>query len=139
MSEAMPGTDLRLRLNQMVLPEDFDVAELDSIAQRLDKAGIRAEADVAPGSGPRDIDITQSLFVLQFFTQHGADLALGVASGAFWDAIKLVAKRLHRADPRPGAVTIGVQYADGDILTVDLSDPAQVRQVLRELRGTASS
>jgi hypothetical protein len=135
----MSGTDLKVRLNQMILPDDFDAAELDGIAQRVGGSDIRVEADVTPGSEPRDIDITQSLFVLQFFTQHATDLALGVASGAFWDAIKYVANRLRLTGDRPGAVTIGMQYADGDILTVNLNDSKQVRQVLRELRGTASS
>lgn len=136
----MATPDVRVWLNQMVLPDDFNVDELGDIAQRLDQTGIRAEAAVAPGSEARDIDaVTQAMFVLQFFTNHGTDLAIGVASGAFWDAIKAVAKRLRGAgqDRRGGGARIGVQYSNGDVVTVDLDDASDVQQVLRELRAAA--
>ena len=139
MSETTAAPDVKIQLNQMVLPEDFDVDELGLIARRVAETGVQAAADVAPGSAPRDIEaITQSLFVLQFFTAHGADIAVGVTASAFWDAIKSVAKRLRGAHPAGGA-TIGVQYANGNVVTVELDDASQIQQVLHELRAAASS
>ena len=98
--------DVVLILTQFELPPGFGAADLEELRREVSAGPLRTGIDVEPGSDERDpFTAAAVLFVIHFVSQHGMDIALGVAEGAFWDGIKKTFGRLrkHKAADAPAA------------------------------------
>lgn len=136
MTAPAPDSDVSIGLNQLELPEDFDESDLAALRAELNSSGLRADVVVEPTSAPRDFIIVPALIAIHFLSAHGVDMVLGVAEGAFWDAIKAAAGRLRRgqtagAPPEPARVTL--RYQDGPTVEIDVTSTEQLRQVLKDI------
>jgi hypothetical protein len=130
----MTAPDITVRVNQLLLPADFEPAELHEIAQELDFSGVRTEVVVDMTSEPRDFVVVPTLLVIRFLSKHAVDMALGVGEGAFWDGVKSAWHRLGRGkDPAAHRARACVQYKDGPTVEVDVENTHQLRRVLKDL------
>jgi hypothetical protein len=137
-AQAMPEPaqpDVTVAINQLELPDSFGPGDLVAIQQELNAGELRTEVSVDPASAPRDLVVVPALLIIHFLSQHGLDIALGVAEGAFWDGIKSALQRLRPGKKdSPAQTRVRVKYPDGQTVEVDVSSTEQLREVLRELR-----
>jgi len=140
-STAAQAADVRIVLNQLELPDDFEEADLEELrgqVSALDDAV--AEVVVEPGAAPRDPLVLATLFVIHFLSAHGAEIAMGVAEGAIWDGIKAAFRRLRRRDKGAAELTrVGVAYPDGTTLFVEVHSDEELERAIKALRPAAGA
>jgi hypothetical protein len=127
--------DVVLILTQLELPADFGQADLDELRDEVSAGPVVAGIEVEPGSEERDpFTAAAVIFVIHFLSQHGMDIVLGVAEGAFWDGIKSTFSRLrrHKAAEAPAA-RVGVTFPDGRTMYVEASTPDELVEIVRKL------
>lgn len=135
-----PVADVRLVLNQLELPDDFEDSDLEEVRAGTSAPEARTEVVVAPEGAPRDPLVLATLFVIHFVTVHGADIALAVGEGAIWDGIKSAFRRLRRRERGATELTrVGVTYPDGTTLFVEVHSDEELVRAVRALRPASSA
>jgi hypothetical protein len=131
----MMAEDVVLILTQFELPPGFGPEDLEELRREVSAGPVQTGVEVEPGSDERDpFTAAAVLFVIHFLSQHGMDIALGVAEGAFWDGIKKTFSRLrgHKTAETPAA-RVGVTYPDGRTVYVEASTPDELVEIVRKL------
>ncbi len=129
---------MRIVLNQLELPDDFEESDLAELGTRTSMTGARAVVVVEPDAAPRDPFVLTTLFIIHFVTTHGADVAMAVGESALWDGIKATFRRLRRREKGSTELNrVGVTYPDGTTLFVEVHSDEELERAIRALRPAA--